>query len=78
MWPQCDEVTAANSTGKPIASTVAASSDQRVERSERSFVHSERDDARLRDAARRARRGGDAAATAAHAAASPRASAPPP
>src|SRR5215831_18467168 len=39
--PQCDEVTNANSTGKPIVSRTAANNDQRVERSERSFVHSD-------------------------------------
>ena len=42
MLPQCDEVTAANSSGRPIVSSTATNSDQRVERSENSFVHSER------------------------------------
>ena len=41
MWPQWDEVTAAKIAGRPIVSTTAAKSDQRVERSEWSFVHSE-------------------------------------
>ena len=40
--PQCEEVTAAKSAGSPIVSRTATNSDQRVERSERSFVHSER------------------------------------
>ena len=41
MEPQCDDVSAAKRTGNRIVSRTAASSDQRVERSERSFVHSE-------------------------------------
>ena len=39
---QCDAVTAAKRTGRAIVSKTAASSDQRVERREWSFVHSER------------------------------------
>src|SRR6185437_16887509 len=39
--PQWEDVIAANRTGKRIVSKIAAKSDQRVERSERSFVHSE-------------------------------------
>ena len=42
MLPQCDEVTAAKSSGRPIVNSTATKSDQRVERSESSFVHSER------------------------------------
>ncbi len=39
--PQCDEVTAANRHGRPIVSATATRSDQRVERTERIFVHSD-------------------------------------
>src|SRR5438270_12405999 len=39
--PQCDEVTAANRTGRAIVSRKPAASDHRVERSECSFVLSE-------------------------------------
>jgi hypothetical protein len=39
--PQWEEVTAAKRTGKAIVNKTAANSDHIVERSERSFVHSE-------------------------------------
>jgi hypothetical protein len=42
MLPQCDAVTAAKTAGSPIVRTTAARTDQRVERSEWSFVHSDR------------------------------------
>ena len=40
--PQCDDVTTAIRHGRPIVISTATSSDQRVDRTERSFVHSER------------------------------------
>jgi len=41
MWLQCDAVTAAKIAGRPMVRMTATTSDQRVERSEWSFVHSE-------------------------------------
>ena len=52
MSGQWCETTAAASAGTPIVNRTAAASDQRVERTERSFVQLGEEDAQLRDAAR--------------------------